>query len=260
MRRYASKKYTYTPTQGVKSDFETLLQKFTETGTVRFQSFADIWKEMKFSKYCAGRQTLREVREFVEECLKIAMQFWLPPSSFQVRAGALYLLYGLYNFQIVTPKAKIRVTPENWTSITEFQTLSREQQHLDIDYVFQKLKLDRAFQFVATPSEFNPYDYRDDVEGKSLPDSLKDDESLLSELYSSQVLNQLAAVHDQYHKMKVALAGNDDGDEPDTSLNIINNGLIQNIYRTLKSHREKQSHAPGSQVKSTHTFFSAQQG
>ena len=37
--------------------------------------------------------------------------------------------------------------------------------------------------------QFNPYDYRDDVESKILPDSLRDDESLLSELYSNQVLN-----------------------------------------------------------------------
>ena len=63
MRRYTSKKYTYTPTQGVKSDFETLLQRFTETGTVRFSNFSEIWREMNFSKYCAGRQTLREARE-----------------------------------------------------------------------------------------------------------------------------------------------------------------------------------------------------
>ena len=45
------------------------------------------------------------------------------------------------------------------------------------------------------------------------------------------VFQQLAAVHDQYHKMKVSLAVNDDGEELDTSLNIINNDLIQNIYR-----------------------------
>ena len=63
MRRYTSKKYTYTPTQGVKSDFENLLQKFTETGTVRFANFAEIWRDMNFSAYCAGRQTLREARE-----------------------------------------------------------------------------------------------------------------------------------------------------------------------------------------------------
>ena len=37
--------------------------------------------------------------------------------------------------------------------------------------------------------QHNPYDYRDDIEGKTMPDSLKDEESLLTELYSSQVLN-----------------------------------------------------------------------
>ena len=83
MRRYTSKKYTYTPAQGVKSDFETLLQKFTETGTVRFQSFAEIWKEMKFSKYCAGRQTLREVREVSDMTwVKLKNCLLLCPGSF----------------------------------------------------------------------------------------------------------------------------------------------------------------------------------
>ena len=71
MRRYTSKKYVYAPALGVKTDFETLLQKFTETGTVRFQDFSEIWRDMKFSKYCAGRQTQREVREvsqYFQDC------------------------------------------------------------------------------------------------------------------------------------------------------------------------------------------------
>ena len=75
MRRYTSKKYTYSPTQGVKSDFENLLQRFTETGTVRFSNFSEIWREMNFSAYCAGRQTLREAREVNFPCYVQTMSF-----------------------------------------------------------------------------------------------------------------------------------------------------------------------------------------
>lgn len=47
--------------------------------------------------------------QFLENCLNIACQFLLPPVHFQVRVGALYLLYGLYNTQPCVPKVKVRI-------------------------------------------------------------------------------------------------------------------------------------------------------
>jgi hypothetical protein len=45
------------------------------------------------------------------------------------------------------------VTPEKWKEIVEFQKEARRQQHLDVNYVFHKLRFEDAFSFVATDSE-----------------------------------------------------------------------------------------------------------
>ncbi|XP_060596485.1 snRNA-activating protein complex subunit 1-like isoform X2 [Ruditapes philippinarum] len=232
-------KYPYQPAIGVKTDFENLLQKFSSAGTVRYEKFAECWRELNMSCYCAGRQTIREAKEFVEQCFNIASQFWLPPSSFLVRAGALYLLYGLYNYQLVQPKVKIRATPDQWKEIVEFQKEAREQQHLDLDFVFQKLLLEKAFQFVATPEEAG-HKSKGVEDSKIIPDSMKEETSMLDEIFSSSSLNQLALVHDQYQKMKLALNG-EDASEPDTSLNIVHPDLISGIYKTLQTYKDRQT-------------------
>ena len=57
---YAS---TFNPAAGAKSDFEKLLGRFTETGSVRFEEFSAIWVQMKMPLIFAGRQDDRECRE-----------------------------------------------------------------------------------------------------------------------------------------------------------------------------------------------------
>lgn len=57
------RKYDYQPSIGVKTDFETLLQQFSSFGTVRYEKFAECWKALNMSCYCAGRQSQREARE-----------------------------------------------------------------------------------------------------------------------------------------------------------------------------------------------------
>lgn len=54
---------SYNPAAGAKTDFEKLLAKFAETGSVRFEEFSAIWREMKMSLIFAGRQDDQECRE-----------------------------------------------------------------------------------------------------------------------------------------------------------------------------------------------------
>ncbi|KAH3715741.1 hypothetical protein DPMN_058453 [Dreissena polymorpha] len=178
----------YQPELGVKQDFETLLQTFAEFGTVRYAKFAEVWRDMNMSYFCAGRQSQRECREFVEEVFDLAVPYWLPPSSFLVRAGALYLMYGLYNFQLVIPKVKFRVTADQWRTILEFQQEARDQQHLDLDYVFQKMVLEKAFCYVATPKEMYPTS-KDQNESTYISDNLKEESSTVEDIFSSSALN-----------------------------------------------------------------------
>jgi hypothetical protein len=60
----------YQPTAGVNSDFEQILQRFTATETVRFEAFAEIWREMKMSFIFAGRDSEKECREVIK-CLLV---------------------------------------------------------------------------------------------------------------------------------------------------------------------------------------------
>ncbi|XP_053379949.1 snRNA-activating protein complex subunit 1-like [Mercenaria mercenaria] len=144
------------------------------------------------AKHQKNTQVVKTGNEVVEQCFHIATQFWLPPSSFLVRAGALYLLYGLYHYQLVLPKVKV----------------SLKQRGSD--------------------------------DNKIIPDSMKEETSMLDEIFSSSSLNQLSLVHDQYQKMKLAIHG-EDAAEPDTSLNIVHSDLITGIYKTLQTHRVRQA-------------------
>lgn len=55
----------------------------------------------------SGRMRNLEKNMFTKEALALAWQYFLPPYTFQIRVGALYLLYGLYNTQLCQPKQKV---------------------------------------------------------------------------------------------------------------------------------------------------------
>ena len=48
---------------GVLEDFESFIEKFTSTQSVRYEQFAEIWKELQMSLIFAGRQSDQECRE-----------------------------------------------------------------------------------------------------------------------------------------------------------------------------------------------------
>ncbi|XP_041365124.1 eukaryotic translation initiation factor 5B-like [Gigantopelta aegis] len=228
------------PNSGVRLDFENLLKSFTETETVRYEQFAEVWRKMKFSMLCAGRQNDREVREFMDECFHIALSYYLPPYNFQVRVGGLYLIYGLYFTQLCFPRSKIRVTLDQWKQILEFQEDAKSQKHLDVDFCFQKLLFKHAFLFVATSKQVYPRsgDTVETVVSSEMPDELKETQGCLQTMFSANVLEELSAVHTQYEKIKISLAG-PDAERPARSLDMIQSKLVDSIVSRLESHNEK---------------------
>ncbi|KAM4690622.1 snRNA-activating protein complex subunit 1 isoform 3-T3 [Rhinophrynus dorsalis] len=92
---------------GLKVDCETLLSRFQETDSVRFEEFSAIWRDMKFSQIFFGGMRDLERNKFTREAFSVATLYFLPPYTFQIRVGALYLLYGLYNTQLCQPKQKL---------------------------------------------------------------------------------------------------------------------------------------------------------
>lgn len=49
----------------------------------------------------------REKRAFSRAALDVAAVYFLPPFSFQIRAGGLYLLHGLYHCQTASPRVPV---------------------------------------------------------------------------------------------------------------------------------------------------------
>jgi snRNA-activating protein complex subunit 1 len=66
MRPKRSEIYAYKPMTGVKTDFSTLLKRFVETGSVRYEQFAEVWRDMKMPLMFSGRQSDGEVREVMQ--------------------------------------------------------------------------------------------------------------------------------------------------------------------------------------------------
>ncbi|XP_071158854.1 snRNA-activating protein complex subunit 1-like isoform X2 [Mytilus edulis] len=173
----------------------------------------------------------------------LSLKYVLPPYNFQVRVGGLYLLYGLFNQQPLVRKVRIRVTPEKWKEIIEFQTEARRQQHLDVNYVFQRLRFDDAFCYTATDTEvtFNLSTGTTIREEDTAPEEFKDEQSVLYDLFSEQFLEQLTQLHDHYHNVKVGLEG-PDANEPSRSLNVIQTNIVPSLLGTVMSYQQRKQH------------------
>lgn len=117
---------------------------------------------------------------FANLTLDTACQFFLPPFSFQIRVGGLYLLYGLYGCQTATPPEQvgyrtrsgslcsyvlldsdqcftrfwlqIRLALKDWEYVKRFEKDAMDAQHLDVIYILHKLVWRKAFHFTAMPS------------------------------------------------------------------------------------------------------------
>ncbi len=50
---------------------------------------------------------------------------------------------------------QIRITPSNWSEIQNFLAEVQENKHLDVEYIYHRLRYHNAFQFVATDTEMN---------------------------------------------------------------------------------------------------------
>jgi snRNA-activating protein complex subunit 1 len=227
---------------GVVTDFEALFAKFTATKSVRYEHFLEVWKEMCMSMIFAGRQNDRECREFTEECLKLVLPYCLPPYQFQVRVCGIYLLYALYFKYPFLPRVKIRVTLTEWRQLLSLISDVHEQKHLDVEYVFTRLRYDRAFHFVAVRMEMYPgvrdalVDSSSDVQQQKL-EVLIDQKSIISELFESDTIDQLAAIHEEYHRVKCSLSS-PNALRPEQSLNVIENGLVQLLTKAVTAHED----------------------
>lgn len=224
---------------GFQTDCNKLLDKFTQTNSVRFEQFAKIWREMKFSLVFSLRPSEKERIMFTEECLQIALRLCLHSESFQQRIGGLYLLYAIFSTQPLVPKVMIRVVLTQWLQLEEFYNVIVEQEHHDARFIFLKLKLCNAFAFVATPTEMGPIAVKAMSEIERVSDHLKERSSELAQLMKTDNFEQLRAIHNQYQSTKCAI-NESDVTQPDSSVNVVQQNISTLVHRLVEDLERKK--------------------
>ncbi|NWW32728.1 SNPC1 protein, partial [Panurus biarmicus] len=222
---------------GVKEDCEELLGAFLQADTVRFERFAELWRERRFHTIFYGRMRALERNKLTKKTLDVAQQYFLPPYSFQIRVGALYLLYGLYNAQLCQPKQKIRIALKDWPEIQKFQQDLLDSQHYDVAYIFRRLRLARAFHFTAMPKLLT-YRTKKRIEESYFKEEFRDPCNRVNSLITNDVLEEMMNIHDHYQKMKCVISA--DKSQPDKALSLIKDDFVVNLKDITLEHHEWQ--------------------
>ncbi|NXD34388.1 SNPC1 protein, partial [Copsychus sechellarum] len=220
---------------GLQEDCEELLGAFQQADTVRFERFAELWRERRFHSVFYGRIRALERNKLTKKTLDLAQQYLLPPYSFQIRVGALYLLYGLYNTQLCQPKQKIRIALKDWPEIQKFQQDLLDSQHYDAAYIFRRLRLARAFHFTAMPKLMSKKKKKNIVENP-LKEEFKDPSNRVNSLITNDVLEELMNIHYHYRKMKCVISA--DKSQPDKALSLIKDDFVVNLKDITLEHQE----------------------
>ncbi|XP_051002967.1 snRNA-activating protein complex subunit 1 [Acomys russatus] len=220
---------------GLQTDCETLLSRFQEMDSVRFEDFVELWRSMKFATIFCGKMGNLKKNLFAKEALALAWRYFLPPYTFQIRVGALYLLNGLYYTQLCQPKQKIRVALKDWDEVIRFQQDLINAQHFDAAFVFRKLRLDRAFHFTAMPKLLSCR-MKKKVQQTEVAQKFKDPDDRVMKLISSDVLEEMLNVHDHYQNMKHAISA--DTLTPDRALSLVKEDFFDNIKNIVWDHQQ----------------------
>ncbi|XP_037757059.1 snRNA-activating protein complex subunit 1 isoform X2 [Chelonia mydas] len=184
-----------------------------------------------------GQTRPLEKNKFTQKVLDLAWRYFLPPYTFQIRVGALYLLYGLYSTQLCKPKQKIRVALKEWLEVQRFQQDLINAQHYDAAYIFRKLRLDKAFHFTAMP-RLLCFRTKKKIRETELKEEFKELSNRVSRLITNDVLEEMMNVHDHYQKMKCLIST--DGSQPDKALSLIKDEFVINIKNMILEYQQWQ--------------------
>ncbi|KAK2864021.1 hypothetical protein Q7C36_003175 [Tachysurus vachellii] len=188
----------------LKRDCEELLRRFQQTQSVRYEEFASIWRVMDFSSVYYGMTTNYEKRPFIRLVFTTVYDYFLPPNSFQIRVGALYMLYGLYFTQLVSPKEKIPIALKDWMSVQNFVSDAVDCQHLDVVYIYRKLVSEKAFYYSAMPNQLT-FDAKRRFKNKNMNELFQDQPDRVTELVNASTLEEIRNVQAHYERIKQAL-------------------------------------------------------
>lgn len=212
----------------VKADCEELLSRFKQTESVRFEVFSRIWREMKFSEIFYGLVVEHEKRRFSRMILDSASSFLLPPFSFQIRVGGLYLLYSLFRCQTASPPEKIRLGLKDWEDVKNFEKDSLEAEHLDVVYILRQLMFLKAFYFTAMPTLLT-FERRRDLAKSQFFEGFIEPASRPQQLINTDLLEELSNIHDLYGKLKTSASLTSEA----SSVNLVHKNLVPKLRNSV---------------------------
>ncbi|XP_072252424.1 snRNA-activating protein complex subunit 1-like [Leuresthes tenuis] len=182
-------------------DVEALLGRFQQTDSVRYEDFSAIWRDMCLSDVFIGITSSSELKRFSRITLGTAVKYFLPPYSYQVRVGGLYLMFGFYHTQLATPHLKIRLALRDWSHVQSFLRDSVDSEHHDVVYIYQKLSVAKAFHYTAMP-HFLTFQKQQKRKSEPLCLDFLSRTTAVHELMSSETLDELANIQGHYEMLK----------------------------------------------------------
>ncbi|XP_062858584.1 snRNA-activating protein complex subunit 1a [Trichomycterus rosablanca] len=188
-----------------KSDCEELLGRFQQTESVRYEDFAATWRSLDFSNVFYGMTARHEKRPFCRLVFTVVYDYFLPPYSFQIRVGALYMIYGLYYTQPVWPREKVWIAQKDWVHVQRFVSDAVSCQHLDVVYIYRKLVSEKAFLYTAMPKQL-VFDSKRNFVNKDLNDEFQERPARVAELVNAGTLEEITNVQTHYERIKQAVS------------------------------------------------------
>lgn len=184
-------------------DVEELLARFQHTDSVRYAVFSSIWREMRFSHVFSGIDNMGEMKRFCRVAFATAVKYFLPPYSYQIRVGGLYLMFALYHSQLATPRVKFRLALKDWDLIQKFVKDTVAAEHHDVVFIYQKLVAVKAIHYTAMP-HFLYFQKQRKQKKEPLCADFLGRTTAVQELISADILEEMTNIQGHYEKLKKA--------------------------------------------------------
>ncbi|XP_076005366.1 snRNA-activating protein complex subunit 1-like [Genypterus blacodes] len=196
--------YSDTFWEPLTEDVEELLSRFQQMDSVRYEVFTAVWREMSFSDVFLGLPVLSEAKRFCRIAMTTAVKYFLPPYSYTIRVGGLYLIYGFYHTQSSPLPVNIRLALKDWEHVQKFLNDSTAAGHLDVVYILQKLINSKAIHYTAI-QHFLTFQKQVHPKKEPMCAEFLGRTTGPQELISIEVLEELTHIQRQYQGMKEAI-------------------------------------------------------
>ncbi|XP_062282188.1 snRNA-activating protein complex subunit 1-like [Scomber scombrus] len=192
--------------QPLTEDVEELLARFQQSDSVRYEEFTAIWRQMGFSDVFRGITNTSEMRRFCRVAMTTAVKYFMPPYSYQIRVGGLYLIFGFYNTQLAIPPVTMILALKDWGEVQKFFTDSVDFGHQDVVYIYQKLVSSKAISYTAMPFILTFQKQRKPKQEPVCAEFIERS-TVVQDFLSEEILEELANLQSQYEKMKETTEG-----------------------------------------------------